>query len=600
MCGIFAVVSKNNVVDLLVSGLKALEYRGYDSSGLAVLSDKEIITVRATGKVINLEEKLKSNLIESRIGIAHTRWATHGKINELNAHPHVTKDIAIVLNGIIENFLQIKEMLISKGYSFFSETDAEVAAVLIQYYIDLNHSHLEAIKEAVNILLGSYSIIILHKEHEQKLFAVKKGAPVVIGINSEYGIVSSDIYSLANLVENVYFLEDKEIAEVSINNFQIYNLNLDFVPRETLKHNINIDEVSKGEFETFMQKEIYEQPAALKRCREQYIDITSEKIIYNNTEKLKEKIKDNITIVACGSSYYAALLAKHWFEEIANIKVDVEIASEFISKNYIFRSRATLLISQSGETKDTISALEAAKSKGQYIISLVNVVESTIARLSDIVLPIYAGQEIGVASTKAFLNQLLLLYLIVLITKDVEGKKIKNDILEIESVISESLKIDIPINIIELIKNSKTKIFTSREILLPIAYEACLKLKELSYLQAETIPAGEMKHGPIALIDESSIVIGIANSACSFYEKIISNFYEINSRGGKILAIIDKNSLHDFEITPYKITVPNINNKQLAPFATIIVFQKIAYEVAKSLGNDVDKPRNLAKSVTVE
>lgn len=612
MCGIIGMVSKNkNVIKKIINSLEQLEYRGYDSAGITILENNNFTTIKSVGKINNLKNKISDNL-ESNIAIAHTRWATHGNVTEANAHPHTScmNDITIVHNGIIENYTELKEFLIKNGYTFKSETDSEVICNLISYNLSKVKDIQEAFFMSVKELNGSYGIVMIYNKNADKIFIAKNGSPLVLGTAIDENLVASSIVAFSNITNKIIQLSDGEFATITSNEIKIFDKNRN-------KINKNIEEVKisdlnsdKGNFEHFMLKEIYEQPEVLKRTIQEYINIENKEIIFPKFNFNLQNI-DFLTIVACGTSYHAGCIAKYFIEELTGIFVNVDIASEFRYRSTPLKEGGlSLFISQSGETADTLAALKYCKNKNQKVISIVNVVQSAIASLSDGILKTVAGVEIGVASTKAFTAQLSILYLLALeiakenskLSINLYHEKVEEFINSVR-VLEESLKKEYIKEIKEITKElSKTKhiIYIGRDIYFPMALEGALKIKEISYIPTQGIASGELKHGPIALIDKDTFIIVLNNSNLLF-NKNISSIEEIVARNGKVVLICDDKNLDKIKDKIYKfIKTSDTNNKFEILLASIIPIQLLAYYTSLEKGFDVDKPRNLAKSVTVE
>lgn len=613
MCGIVGIINKNqNVVSKAINCLQQLEYRGYDSAGITIIKNQDFNTTKSVGKINKLNKKIAIDF-SSNIAIAHTRWATHGEVNEANAHPHISckNDIALVHNGIIENYLELKNRLINYGYTFKSETDSEVISNLIAFNLEQSNDIFAAFVKTLNELKGSYALAMIYNKEPNKIFTAKNNSPLIIGIGENENLIASSLTAFSKITNKIIQLKDKQIAILTYNNIELFdlhgkNINIDNI--ETVK--INDLTVDKGNFEHFMLKEIYEQPDVLERTIQEYIDIENKKIVFPNINFDLSKI-DFLTIVACGTSYYSGCIAKYLIEELAGIFVNVDIASEFrYRSNPLKNNGLAVFISQSGETADTLAALKYCKTRNQKILSIVNVVQSAMANESDIILKTMAGAEIGVASTKAFTAQVAILYLLAL-----EIAKRKNKITDIEyktkiesfinstDIMKKSLNEDSVKeieNISKEIVTNNSLMYIGRDIFYPLALEGSLKMRELSYMSTLGIPSGELKHGSIALIDENSFTI-ILNNSNLLFDKSLSSIEEIAARKGKIILICDDKKEKDFKNKIYKfIKTPITNNKFEALLSLIIPIQLLAYFTAKHKGVDVDKPRNLAKSVTVE
>ncbi len=591
MCGIISVLSfRDNISKDLISALERLEYRGYDSAGIAYFDENSNLQrIRTVGKVKLLKEVVQKFDIKSNIGIGHTRWATHGKVTEFNAHPHVADGVAIVHNGIIENYQELRNSLISEGYEFESETDTEVVAKLIASNIKSGKDFIEAFKSAISKLSGTFAIVAIYEKEPNLLLGAKKGSPMAVGLSSDKQscYIASDAVALSTLADELAYLEEGDIVVVrkfDHLSFEIFENGKDKIEREIVPNKVSLNDVAKNGYESFMLKEISEEAMVARRTFERFkYDINLSKY-------------DSVSIVACGTSYYAGLLSKYWIEEIAKVHVDVEIASEFRYRNPVFSKNSLyIFISQSGETIDTLCAMRLVKEAGIKTLALVNVETSSIAREADIVVKTEAGVEIGVASTKAFVAQTL--SLLMMCKKDIDIEAIERSI---NSVLNSQYDFAKMAN---KLKNSKSLFYIGRGTNYPISLEGALKIKELSYISAEGYPAGEIKHGPIAIIDENVYTIALAPFD-NHFEKTISNTQEILARNGKIFLITTENSrelLHglDKHEKVDSLFLPEIYSLY-QPFALTTVIHLLAYNTAKAKGYDVDKPRNLAKSVTVE
>ncbi|WP_316354820.1 glutamine--fructose-6-phosphate transaminase (isomerizing) [Candidatus Trichorickettsia mobilis] len=604
MCGIIAGISINNISPILVSGLEKLEYRGYDSAGIAVLiNNKPLIhTVKTVGKVNVLKKLLSSKKeLNSHIGIGHTRWATHGVPSVENAHPHGTERVAIVHNGIIENYSQLKQELQHLGYQFKSDTDTEVVANLLDYYLTLDVDAEAAAHQTISRLEGSFAVVFMFRD-SQFLFATSKKNSLILGLADHGTYIASDVIAFGNMVSDVIYLEDGDKVIVKLDSYYIFDQDQNIVKRTTNK-SLLLDEISKKDYPHFMLKEIHEQPIVLTRTIDRYL---KEKGLF--ALDIDWQHVDRIKILACGTAYYSGLVAKYWLEELTDINVDLEIASEYryraVASN---KNGVTIVISQSGETLDTLEALRKAKADGQTIIAITNVEKSSIARISDYVLPIMVGAEIGVASTKAFLGQLMVLASLSL---DI-GVKIGNLtshkfetltalLLSVPTMIKEILlQCDDIKNIAMQIKDFKSALFIARGNLYPIALEGSLKMKELSYIYAEGYAGGELKHGAMALIDNNMPVIALMPHQ-TLFDKMFSNLQEVIARGAKVLSIVSKSDADKVrDYSTWILPIPDCD-QFIAPMIYTIPLQLLAYYTADLNGNDIDQPRNLAKSVTVE
>lgn len=611
MCGIFGVVSNKDVVQKLISGLKCLEYRGYDSAGLSVI-EEEIKTIKKVGKVSELENVVKNSKIMGNIGIAHSRWATHGEPSEINAHPHNSMNqVSVVHNGIIENYKELKNELVKDGYSFKSQTDTEVIPNLISYFLKETKDKQQAILKTLNKLKGTFGIAVIFNDDTNHIYCARRGSPLLLGLGKDENYVSSGLSAFTGLTNKIISLQEDDFAIISQNDYEIFDNKGKKVTREIETISIDSINVDKGNFEHFMLKEIFEQPKVVEQTIKEYVDTKNKEINFPHFTFDLSKL-EKLNIVSCGTSYYASFIAKYLIEKIAKIKVDIDIASEFRYKNSILsKDEVSMFISQSGETADTIGALKLCKEHGQKIISLVNVLQSNIASLSDVVLKTLAGAEIGVASTKALTGQLVVLYLLgikIAISKGtistVEYKKYIEDLISLpktlEKFLSNKNNVENIQSISKKVKDKKFFMYIGRGIYYPLALEGALKLKEISYIPCEGVAAGELKHGPIALIDKETYIFAISPSG-ELFEKTASNIEEIAARNGKIVLISDKdgqNFLQD-KIAESIIVEKNENN-MMSTIECLVPIQLIAYYISLERGNNIDKPRNLAKSVTVE
>lgn len=598
MCGIVGIVGKEEVSGRLAEGLKRLEYRGYDSAGIATIKNKKIERLRAEGKIQNLTDKLADSKISGNIGIGHTRWATHGVPSECNAHPHATDKVAIVHNGIIENYKILKDELEGKGYKFLSQTDTEVIPHLITYYLDQGLNAEDAARKAILRLEGAYALGIIFSDNEDLMIAVRHGSPLAIGIGDGEMYLGSDALAISLFSQKIIFLEDGDIAILSSKSYEIFDIDGKKCNRKVTDASSAYIVSGKENYRHYMQKEIHEQPQVLADLiHSHYNQVTGQLYLPIDDGLLKDLSK--ITIVACGTSYYAGLVAKYWIEGIAKINVDIDIASEFRYREVpMEKGGVTICISQSGETADTLAALRYAKSKGQKVIALVNVMHSTMAREADATLYLQAGPEIGVASTKAFTAQMAILFM--LVVKLSGSMNLCKALQEVPNKISDILHREKDLlKIAEYLKKAKSIIYIGRGTSYPIALEGALKLKELSYIHAEASASGELKHGPIALIDKDLPVVVVAPYD-RLFDKIASNVEEVAARGGKIILLSDKKGVEKLKhITYMHFKLPDIEDS-LSPLLYAIPVQLLAYHVAVLKGTDVDQPRNLAKSVTVE
>lgn len=610
MCGIVGYIGNKNSVPIIIEGLKRLEYRGYDSAGVGILEEKGAVVYKREGKVSELESEIASLNLDSKIGIGHTRWATHGIPNTVNAHPHFNNDktLLVIHNGIIENYSVLKNSLKAEGYEFVSDTDTEVLVNLIDTFLKKGKCLLESVRLALAKVEGTYGIAAIYKEEPDKIVVARKGSPLVIGVGDNENLIASDVNALIAHTNRVVYLEDNEIAEIYQDKFSVKTL-LD----EELKKSIEevdgtIEELTKGGFPHYMLKEIMEQPESIRNSMRGRVVLKEGSVKLGGLYGYEERLANSkrIIICACGTSWHAGLVAEYMIEQYAGIPVEVEYASEFRYRNPILSNEDTVIfISQSGETADTLAALKEAKRKGALCVGIVNVVGSTIARESHTGVYIHAGPEIGVASTKAFTSQLIVLSLITLLLARkknmsfVEGKEIAQAILELPDKVQEILNQNDMIEIIaEKFVKANNFLYLGRGYQFPVALEGALKLKEISYIHAEGYPAAEMKHGPIALIDEKMPVVFIAPTD-SVYEKVISNIEEVKARGGRILAIATDGNDKIDELVEHTIKIPS-TLPMLMPVLSVIPLQLLAYHIAVKKGLNVDQPRNLAKSVTVE
>lgn len=610
MCGIVGAVAQRDVAEILISGLHRLEYRGYDSAGLAVVNKQhELQRVRCLGKVKALDEAVAVKPLIGGTGIAHTRWATHGEPSEANAHPHVSGNFAVVHNGIIENHEELRELLKSRGYVFTSQTDTEVIAHLVEWEMRSTDSLLNAVQNVVKQLSGAYGMVVMDRMHPEHLVAARSGSPLVIGLGIGENFLASDQLALLNVTRRFIFLEEGDIAEISRRSVEIYDAQGNKAEREVHESNLENDAAEKGKFRHFMQKEIFEQPTALINTMEGRINHNNVIIeaIGNGAKEILEKVQ-HVQIVACGTSYNSGMAARYWFEALAGVSCDVEIASEFRYRKFVTRPNSLLLtLSQSGETADTLAALRLAKEKGYMAaMTICNVAGSSLVRESDLAFMTRAGVEIGVASTKAFTTQLAsMLMLVTAIGKlnghisDAKEQEIVKALQSLPAEIEKGLAFDKDIEALaEDFAEKNHALFLGRGEYYPIAMEAALKLKEISYIHAEAYAAGELKHGPLALIDADMPVIVVAPNN-DLLEKVKSNIEEVRARGGQLYVFADKEAGFTANEGMKIITMPKIN-EIVAPIFYTVPMQLLAYHVALIKGTDVDQPRNLAKAVTVE
>lgn len=610
MCGIVGAVAQRDVAEILINGLHRLEYRGYDSAGVAVVNEQhELQRVRCLGKVKALDEAVAVKPLIGGTGIAHTRWATHGEPSEVNAHPHVSGNFAVVHNGIIENHEELRALLKSRGYVFLSQTDTEVIAHLVEWEMRSTDSLLEAVQNVVKQLTGAYGMVVLDRNHPEHLVAARSGSPLVIGLGIGENFLASDQLALLSVTRRFIFLEEGDIAEITRRTVDIYDTKGNKVEREVHESNLENDAAEKGKFRHFMQKEIFEQPTVLINTMEGRINHNNVIVesIGNGAKDILEKVQ-HIQIVACGTSYNAGMVARYWFEALAGVSCDVEIASEFRYRKFVTRPNSLLLtLSQSGETADTLAALRLAKEKGYMAaMTICNVAGSSLVRESDLAFMTRAGVEIGVASTKAFTTQLAaMLMLVTAIGKlngnisDEKEKEIVKALNSLPADIEKSLAFDKDIELLaEDFAEKNHALFLGRGEYYPIAMEASLKLKEISYIHAEAYAAGELKHGPLALIDADMPVIVVAPTN-DLLEKVKSNIEEVRARGGQLYVFADKEAGFTETEGMKIITMPKVN-EIIAPIFYTVPMQLLSYHVALIKGTDVDQPRNLAKAVTVE
>ena len=606
MCGIIGISSNKSVSNSIINSLKKLEYRGYDSAGIATLSNGFINEVKSEGRVENLENNFDLKNLSGNIGIGHVRWATHGVPNSINAHPHSSETVSVVHNGIIENSTLLKKYLLSKGHKFKSQTDTEVIVHLITE--NLKTSELQdAITKTLKQLHGSFALGIIFKDKQDLIIGARRGSPLAVGYGPSENYLGSDSYALKSMTNKISYLDDGEFCFVKKDEVNFFNEEGVKINKKVLELSSDQQNYDKGDFKHFMAKEIEEQPQTLKTGIKEYVDSKNNDInIYNFPWEINE-IK-SIMLIGCGTAYHSCLMAKYWFEELTNLDVNIDIASEFrYRKNRFKNDTLYIFVSQSGETADTYAALDLCNKNNMKTCAVVNVIESSIARDSNFVLPIHCGPEIGVASTKAFLGQILVLYILSLklssLRKEIENKdyqeKIK-DLKNLPKLIEETLLIDNDVQAIASTFNeAKGSMFLGRGLSYPIALEGALKLKELSYVHAEGYPAGEMKHGPLALIEEGMPVVVLAPRD-NYYKKTISNMQEVVARGAKVLLITNKSKDEIVSENIWEKIEVETTNDDLLPFLLTIPLQKLAYYSALKKGYDIDKPRNLAKSVTVE
>ena len=609
MCGIVGAISKRNVSGVLLEGLKRLEYRGYDSAGMAVLNKGLLERIRRSGKVAELDDALQESNLDGALGIAHTRWATHGAPSEYNAHPHICNGrVAIVHNGIIENYQELRTQQAEAGFKFTSDTDTEVIAHQIVLYLDQGHSLFQSVQRTVQDLKGAYALGVIDRTDESRMIAARKGSPLVIGIGEQENFIASDVQALLKETHKFIYLENGDIAEITCDKVSIFDQDGNFVEREIKSSKLSSAATEKGEYAHYMLKEIYEQPQAIADTLEGRLanGKVLDEILGPDAAKILDGTK-SIQIIACGTSYHAGLVAKYWFEEIAGIHCHVEVASEFRYRKHVVRPGTLFVtISQSGETADSLAALQQSKSE-DYVGSLVicNVPESSLVRESDLSLMTHAGPEIGVASTKAFTTQLVALMMLVILVGRRNGlhpemeKILVEQLLNLPVRINKALALNASIEeLAKLYKDKSHALFLGRGSHHPIAMEGALKLKEISYIHAEAYPAGELKHGPIALVDAKMPVITVAPNN-ELLEKLKSNIEEVQARGGELHVFADEGC--EFNKADHmQLLEVDAPENAVAPIIFTIPLQLLAYHVAVLKGTDVDQPRNLAKSVTVE
>ncbi|MBL4646464.1 MAG: glutamine--fructose-6-phosphate transaminase (isomerizing) [Hyphomicrobiales bacterium] len=608
MCGIVGILGTQPVAPLIVDALKRLEYRGYDSAGVATIDNGVLDRRRAEGKLVNLENEMKASPLSGHVGIGHTRWATHGAPTLRNAHPHSSGDVSVVHNGIIENFAALKAELAAKGVTFDSDTDTEVVAHLISQELKAGLSEKDAVFKTLQRLEGAFALAILIKSNDNLLFAARKGSPIAIGHGEGEMYLGSDAIALSPFTDQITYLDEGDWAMLTRNSLQVYDSGGNAVTRPIKRSNASAMMVDKGNYRHFMLKEIYEQPEVISHTLSHYLDFANSKA--RDLPDLPFNFKDlsRVAMTACGTASFAGLIGKYWFEKLARLPAEIDVASEFRYREApMEKGGLSLFISQSGETADTLASLRYCKAQGQHIASIVNVPESTIARESDVVLPTLAGPEIGVASTKAFTCQLSTLAALAIragvdrgtLSPEQEAKLV-GALAAVPRLVSEALNLDEEIEYVarDLAKVSHA-LYLGRGTNFPLALEGALKLKEISYIHAEGYAAGELKHGPIALIDEDMPVIVIAPFD-DIFEKTVSNMQEVAARGGKIILITDKKGAAKAEIDTLKtIIMPDVD-PFIAPLVYSVPIQLLAYHTAVFIGTDVDQPRNLAKSVTVE
>lgn len=608
MCGIVGFIGKKDASSVLIEGLSKLEYRGYDSAGVAIFDGERINVTKCKGRLVNLENKLQEEPLKGALGIGHTRWATHGEPSDLNAHPHSNEDetISVVHNGIIENYIHLREWLISKGYKFVSETDTEVIPNLIDYFY--NGDLVDAVMKAVAKMEGSYAIGVICSKEPDKLVAVRKDSPLIVGLGKGEFFIASDIPAILNHTREIYLLNDKEFVVMTKDGVKLLSQEGEEIKRDIYHVTWNADAAEKGGFEHFMIKEIHEQPKAIKDTMTSRV-MPGKPITLDKITITKEQIEniDKVYIVACGTAYHAGIVGKYVIEKLARIPVEVDVASEFRYRDPIINERTLMIVvSQSGETADTLAALREAKANGARVIAVTNVVGSSVSREADDVLYTWAGPEIAVASTKAYVTQLIAMYIIALFFA--ENKKTLSEP-EIEEI--KKAMLILPEKAKEVLENKETiqkfasktymhkdMFFLGRGLDYAVAMEGSLKLKEISYIHSEAYAGGELKHGPIALIEKGTIVIAGATQE-KLYDKMVSNIKEVKTRGANVLGIAFEGHTEIEKTVDSVLYIPEVNDV-LAPVISVIPLQLLSYYIAIQKGCDVDKPRNLAKSVTVE
>jgi len=605
MCGIIGIVSNKSVSATIIGALKKLEYRGYDSAGISTINKGQINEQKCSGRVDNLEKILFQKPSDGDLGIGHVRWATHGVPNEINAHPHSSDVVSVVHNGIIENSDKLREEYLKKGYSFKSQTDTEVITVMLTDFLK-SEDLINSIHKSLSKLEGSFALGVIFKDFNNVVVGARRGSPLAVGYGHNENFIGSDSYALKTMTNKISYLDDGDFCLLYKEKVEFYNSEKKKINKEIFELSNEDNVAHKGDYKDFMSKEIDEQSITTKKCINEYLDKTRNEINIYNLPINPKKI-NKIRLIGCGTAYHSCLMAKYWIEEFTSIDVEADIASEFRYRNIKLNNNDLyIFVSQSGETADTYAALEKCKKNNVKTCGIVNVVESSIARLSDFVLPIYAGPEIGVASTKAFLGQMLVLYLITLkISKERNDinlenyKKLVLDLKKLPEFIKETLSKQNDIQVIARdFITSKGTMYLGRGYSYPVAMEGALKLKELSYIHAEGYAAGEMKHGPLALIEDGMPVIVLCPKD-RYFEKTISNMQEVIARGGKVIMITDDSSETMNENIRFKFEIPKTNST-LNPFLLTIPIQFLAYHVALLKNCDIDKPRNLAKSVTVE
>ena len=607
MCGIIGITSNENVSASIIGALRKLEYRGYDSAGIAIHENDKIFQRKVKGKLDNLVKSLELEKSDGKTGIGHTRWATHGEPSERNAHPHSSPYVSLVHNGIIENASDLKSLAELREYSFESETDSEVITALLSYYRKEGYTHIDCVKETISKLEGSYALAIIFSDQKESIFGAKNGSPLVAGINDSGTSLGSDSIALSSLAEKVSYLEDGDIVVCNKNILEIFNTKGEKVEREFVDIGFDETDISKGNFQHFMEKEIHEHPQAVGETFKQFIDHDKGLITVSDI-KLDFTSVSRIHLIACGTAYYACLVAKYYFEEYARVPVECDMASEYRYRSPVLDKNALcIFVSQSGETADTKAAMDYSKSRGIKTLSIVNVKNSSIARESDFCIYTKAGAEIGVASTKAFTAQLSVLLSMAIhlgtmnkTLSENQNKEICHEIMKAPTLLEEAIKRSYSLKeTAQSIINAKGVMYLGRGTSFPLALEGALKFKEISYIHAEGYPAGEMKHGPLALIEKDLPVVCIVPPG-ELFHKTVSNIQEVIARGGKILMITDDDTLQSGSENIWQVFRLPKSPKSIETIIYSVPIHMLAYYTAVELGNDVDQPRNLAKSVTVE
>jgi len=608
MCGIMGYVGPKEAAPILLDGLSRLEYRGYDSTGIAIYQNNEIDIFRSKGKLSVLQEKIKNEKLTGNVGIGHTRWATHGKPSDENAHPHRSENFVVVHNGIIENFIELKHRLEKEGFKFTSQTDTEVIPHLIESYVKKGSNVEDALYQTLAELKGAFALVLFSKKDPKKIMVAKNASPLILGIGKGENFVASDIPALLSYTKDIIVLEDGQVAIIDNMNYKVTDFARNAIEKKPKHITWSRAAAEKEGYKHFMLKEIYEQPRAITDTLRGRIDENHQRITFDDDsiEKLCKDI-NRVVMLACGTSSHAAMVAKYWIEKYAKIPVEVEIASEFRYRDFILDKNSLIItVSQSGETADTLAALEEAKKRGAKSISVCNVIESSIPRKSDVVVYTHAGPEIGVASTKAFTTQMVILACITLELARVKDKinqqdltRLIGDLVSLPLVIEKTLDLDASIQkIAKKFQNADHFLYLGRGTAFPIALEGALKLKEISYIHAEGYMGGELKHGPIALIDEDMPIVALAGQGL-IYQKMISNIQEVCARDGQVILVDSENDSKVHELTADVISIPKVS-EFIEPFVQVIPLQLLSYHIADKRGCDVDQPRNLAKSVTVE